>query len=197
MRPLILSALLLAAAAPALAQEPPPDRRDEYRQHDDRGQRGGDRHDERGYRGDDRGYRADDRGFRGGERGDDRREWRGDDRRDWRGDDRGGWRGDGDRGWRDDRRFGDDRRGYGDGDRFARFHTEPFYYPRGWSYRYYGVGTYLPRVFWDQRYYIVQPDYYRLPPPFIGTHWVRYGPDALLVRNYDGRIVRVIRGLFY
>ena len=52
-------------------------------------------------------------------------------------------------------------------------------------------------MFWDQRYYIAQPDYYRLPPPFAGTHWVRYGPDALLVRNYDGRIVRVIRGLFY
>lgn len=52
-------------------------------------------------------------------------------------------------------------------------------------------------MFFNERYYIGQPDYYRLPPAYAGTRWVRVGPDALLIRSYDGRVVRVIRGLFY
>ena len=176
---------------------PPPDQ-----QHDDRGDR---RDGDRGQRGDNRGDqgRHDDRGNQG-QRPDDRGNYQGQ-----RPDDHGGYRGDnhgyGDnRGYNGDHRgnygqnnFRDDRRGYGGGDQFARFHGDPFYYPRGYGYRYFGVGTILPRIFWDQRYYIADPYAYRLPPAFVGTHWVRYGPDALLIRNYDGRIVRVIRGLFY
>ncbi len=212
MRRLILSALLLAAASPVLAQLPPPDVRDEHR--DDRGgdRRDGDqrdqgqRQDDRGQRPDDRGQRPDDRGQRPddrggrpddrGQRGDDRGGFRQDDRGGFRQDDRGGFRQD-DRGRQDERRdFGDDRRRYGDGDQYARFHGDAFYYPRGFGYRYYGIGTVLPRVFLDQRYYIGQPDYYRLPPAAYGTRWVRVGPDALLIR-YNGRVIRVIRGLFY
>ena len=33
-------------------------------------------------------------------------------------------------------------------------------------------------------------------PPY-GYHWVRYGPDLLLVSNRSGRIRRVIYGVFY
>ncbi len=83
------------------------------------------------------------------------------------------------------------------GDQYARFRADPYYYPRGYAYRYYGVGTFLPRAYFDTRYYIGQPDYYRLPPAFAGTRWIRVGPDALLIRNYDRRVVRVIRGIFY
>jgi Ni/Co efflux regulator RcnB len=198
MRKLILSALLLAAATPVLAQLPPPDVRDEQR--DDRGRRGDDqRGDNRGDQRGDMGQRPDDRGP--GQRPDDRGGYQGqrpDDRGGYRQDDRGGYRGD-DRGYGGDvrRDFRDDRRAYGDGDRFARFHGDPFYYPRGYGYRYYGIGTFLPRVFWSQRYYIADPYAYRLPPAFAGTRWVRVGPDALLIRVYDGRVVRVIQGLFY
>ncbi len=212
MRRLILSTLLLAAAVPALAQVPPPDVRD-ARQDDRRETRRGDagpeglrqvpQEERRDYRSDER---HDDRqDGRRDMRQDDHRDVR-DDRRDYRQDEHRDFRQDERRDFRDDRRdfrqderrdFRDDRRGYGEGDRFARFRAERFVYPRGYGYRYYGVGALLPRVFWSQRYYIAQPDFYRLPPPFAGTHWVRVGPDAILVRNYDGRVVRVIQGLFY
>ncbi len=195
MRTLILSALLLAAAAPVLAQMPPPDARDEQRgDHRDQGQRPDDRGGYQGQRPDDRGpgQRPDDRGGYPGQRPDDRgyhgdNRGYGGDNRGYRGDDHGGYRND----------FRDDRRGYGGGDSFARFHGGSFFYPRGYGYRYYGIGSFLPRVFWSQRYYIADPYAYRLPPAFAGTRWVRVGPDALLIRLYDGRVVRVIQGLFY
>lgn len=199
MRRLLLSALLIATAAPALAQVslPPPDVRER-----DRGYQNGDRRpdllgpDERPVRPEDR--RPEDRRFderRSDERRDLRRderdarqdERRQDERREYRQDER-----------RDGRRaYRDDRRAYGDSDRFARFHGDRYYYPRGFGYRSYGIGTIVPRAYFDQRYYIGRPDFYRLPPAFAGTRWVRVGPDALLIRRFDGRIVRVIRGLFY
>jgi len=210
MRRLILSTLLLAAATPVLAQMSPPaqsatparderagERRDERRDQrpdEHRDQRPDARRDQRpddrgGYRLDDR--RHDDRGYRQDERRDERRDVRQDERRDIRQDGRRDFR-------QDERRdYRDDRRAYGDGDRFARFHGNAYYYPRGYGYRAYGIGALLPRVFFDQRYYIGQPDFYRLPPAYAGTRWVRVGPDALLIRNYDGRIIRVLRGLFY
>lgn len=190
MRRLILSTLLLVAATPVLAQMPPPAKSATPGRDERRDERGGERSDQRPY---------------------ERRDQRPDARRDQRPDDRGGYRPDDrrhdDRGYRQDERrdvrqderrdYRDDRRAYGDGDRFARFHGNAYYYPRGYGYRAYGIGGLLPRVFFDQRYYIGQPDFYRLPPAYAGTRWVRVGPDALLIRNYDGRIMRIIRGLFY
>lgn len=191
MRTLILSALLLAAAAPVVAQIAPAGR-DEHRERVGGSDRGGERRFET-----DRGGERRFEGERGGDRRDhrdDRRDDRGfrGDRRDDRGD-RGDFRGD--RGERRD--FGDDRRHYGDGDRDARFRGERFDYPRGYRYRYYGVGGFLPRAYFYDRYYIGQPEVYRLPRAYAGTRWVRVGPDALLIRAYDGRVVRIIRGLFY
>lgn len=197
MRTLMLSALLLTAAAPVLAQVPPPEYQQDYRDGDHRdGDRRGD------YRDGD--HRGDDRGgdYRDGDRRDgDHRDWRDGehrdgDHRDWRdGDHR-----DGDhRDWRDGQRreFRDDRRDYRQDEQFARFRVNPYYYPRGYAYRYYGPGVRLPRVFFGTRYYIGQPDYYRLPPAYAGTRWVRVGPDALLIRVYDGIVVRTVRGIFY
>lgn len=54
----------------------------------------------------------------------------------------------------------------------------------------------MPRAFFDTRYYIARPDFYRLPPAFGGSRWIRIGPDALLIRP-DGIVVRSVRGLFY
>lgn len=186
MRTIIVSILLLASAAPVVAQMQP---EVQGERHDDR--RDGDRRDGDQRRGDQRGsdQRTGDQ-RRGDQRDGDRRDrgqlQRPDDRGGYRGDDRGG----------DRRDFRDDRRAYGDGDQFARFHGDRYDYPRGYGYRYFGIGTFLPRVFFDQRYYIGQPDYYRLPPAYAGTRWIRVGPDALLIRTYDRRVVRVIRGLF-
>lgn len=197
MRTFILSALLLSSATPLLAQVPPPpvqpgpgysrELRDDRRElRDDRQDLRQDRRD-----GDRAEIRDDRRELR-----DDRRELR-DDRRDVRDDRR-----DDRRDWRDGRRdvrndWRDDRRGYGQGDRYARFRGESFSYPRGYGYRYYQPGVRVPRVYFDRRYYIGRPEFYRLPPAYGGTRWLRIGSDALLIRAYDGQVVRVIRGLFY
>lgn len=200
MRTFILSALLLSSATPLLAQVPPPpvqsapgasrdhrrdgspdDRRIDDPRGDDR--RGDDRYDNRGFGGRDGVVdRRDDRRDVRDDRRDDRRDWR-NDRRDDRRDVRNDWR--------------DDRRGYGQGDRYARFRGEAFAYPRGFGYRYYQPGVRVPRAYFDSRFYIGRPDFYRLPPAYAGTRWLRIGPDALLIRAYDGQVIRVIRGLFY
>jgi Ni/Co efflux regulator RcnB len=47
------------------------------------------------------------------------------------------------------------------------------------------------------RYYYTDYAAAGLGPAPIGYHWVRYGPDLLLVRTRDRRIVDVIYGAFY
>jgi len=70
-----------------------------------------------------------------------------------------------------------------------------FIYPAGWRYRHWVPGAFLPAVFIAEPYFI---DYawigLPLPPP--GHAWVRYGPDALLVNIFDGRIVDVAYDAF-
>ena len=125
---------------------------------------------------------ADDRDWRD-QRRDDRHEWRDDrrdDRRDWREDRRD---------WRDDRR--DDWRSSG-----ARYRGPVYNYPRGYGYRPWDVGYRLPPAYFDQRYRIADPGYYRLPRAGWGTRWVRVGPDALLIGR-DGIILRAVRGLYW
>jgi len=169
MRKLILSALLLTAV-PAFAQEVP---RDATYQNRDGDRRDGDRreyrdHDRRDYRDDRRDYRdGERRGYAQGYREGERREWR------------------------------DDRRDFRAGDGYGRWRAQPFYYPRGYGYRYYAPGAFLPRIFFGGTYGIGNPAYYQLPPAYGGTRWTRVGPDALLIRARDGYVVRVIRGIFY
>ena len=106
----------------------------------------------------------------------------------------------------------DDRRGYGyrneDSDRVGsndrdgyneqrRFRGDRYYYPRGYSYRGYRTGAYLPRAYWGSQYFIGRPAYYGLGNPYAGTRWVRVGPDALLIRVRNGVVLRVVRGLYY
>lgn len=113
------------------------------------------------------------------------------DRRDDRGD------------WRRDHRDGDYRRdGYRD-DRRAEWRAERrydagrFYYPRGYVYRAWNVGGFVPRAYWGERYWVGRPVAYGLPYAVGGTRWVRVGPDALLIRTYNGTVLRVVRGIFY
>ena len=171
MNRLILAAVAATAlAGPAIAA-PGWDRHDDRRelQADRRELRGDLRRGDLGeYRRDHAEYRRDVRDFR-----EDRRDWR-DDRRDWRNDRRTDWR------W--------------SGDRYReRWHG----YPRGFAYRPYGVGVALPRAYWGDRYWIARPDYFRLPPAWRGTRWVRVGPDALLIRLADGFVVRAVRSLYW
>ena len=55
-------------------------------------------------------------------------------------------------------------------------------------------GAFLLRAFFGGNYWIGNPGYYQLAPAYGGTRWIRVGPDALLIRGYDGYVVR---GIFY
>jgi Ni/Co efflux regulator RcnB len=69
-------------------------------------------------------------------------------------------------------------------------------YPRGWGYRHWDRGEFLPSVFLAAPFYF-DYDWLGLPAPPPGARWVRNGPDALLVSTYNGRILDVIYGAFY
>jgi Ni/Co efflux regulator RcnB len=71
-----------------------------------------------------------------------------------------------------------------------------FRYPRGWSYRHWNRGDLLPSFFLAAPYFF-DYGFLGLPPPPRAYRWVRYGPDALLVNEYDGRIIDVIYDAFY
>lgn len=129
----------------------------------------------------------------------DRREWREDRRDDWRSerrDDRRDYR----RDVRDDRRdyrrdIRQDRRDWRwNGNRYRG----PVYaHPRGYGYQAWGVGYRVPPAYVSDRYWIGDPGYYRLPPPYRGTRWVRVGPDALLISLGSGVVVQAVRGLYW
>ena len=82
--------------------------------------------------------------------------------------------------------------------RGARFHAEGrFGYPPGWGYRRWAFGAYLPGVFLGPGFIIGQYWLYSLPAPPPGYHWIRMGPDALLVRFGDGYVLDAAYGIFY
>jgi Ni/Co efflux regulator RcnB len=146
--------------------------------------------------------RAADRDPRG-DRGD-RADHRGD--RDWRGD-RGDSRGD--RDWRGDR--GDHRRSgaYGGHRQWRpgayphsyrsgrRFHIRPYIRPPHFYAHVWSFGEFLPQAWVAPEYLIEDWWNYDLPEPPYGYDWIRVGDDALLVDEYDGRVVQVVRDLFW
>ncbi len=96
----------------------------------------------------------------------------------------------------------DGRHGYYDGSRGnwraeRRYDAGRYYYPRGYGYRAWNVGGFLPRSYWGERYWVGRPVNYGLPYAGRGLRWIRVGPDALLIRQYNGSVVRVVRGIFY
>ncbi len=133
-----------------------------------------------------RGYR-DNRDYR-----QDRREDRREDRRDDRRDDRRSYQNGYQDGRRADYRRGNDWRWDG-----ARYRGPVYAHPRGYDYRAWGVGNRVPNVYFSNRYWIGNPGYYRLPPPFPGTRWVRVGFDALLIDLRAGVVVSAVRGLYW
>jgi len=79
---------------------------------------------------------------------------------------------------------------------FTAVRAPVFAYPRGWAYRRWAVGAYLP-LFFIASPYIVDWEWIGLPPPPPGYEWVRYGPDALLVNRFTGPVLDVVYGVFY
>jgi Ni/Co efflux regulator RcnB len=81
--------------------------------------------------------------------------------------------------------------------RGGRFRAPSYRYPPGWSYRRWAFGAFLPGVFLAPGYTIGDYWIYGLPAPPPLYHWIRVGPDALLVRYGDGYILDVAYGIFY
>lgn len=71
-----------------------------------------------------------------------------------------------------------------------------FRYPRGYRYQRWAIGARLPWIFVSNGYYYNNFAALHFGPPPPGTRWVRYGPDLLLVRGRDARILDVIYGAF-
>ncbi len=118
--------------------------------------------------------------------------WQGGDRNDnrsWQGGDRQHW---------GDRSVSRDWRRY-ERNIFAqhRYRLGTYAWPRGYGYRRFTFGEYLPEIFFAQDYWIYDYADYGLPFPPPGTQWVRYGPDALLIDQDTGEIVQVIYSVFY
>ena len=69
--------------------------------------------------------------------------------------------------------------------------------PRGWSYRRYNVGAYVPSFFLGGSY-IVDPLRFGIRVRAAGPnrHWIRVGDDLYLV-NRRGRVIQVIPNVFY
>ena len=153
-----------------------------------------------------------------GDRGDANRDgrrdgdWRDRDRRD--GDHRDGDRHDGDRRWDGDRNRGDDRRWDRHDDRGRphwqqgryppiyrsqnRYRYSGYYRPQSGFYSHnWGFGEFLPRGWYGSDYRLNDWWSYSLPYPPLGYDWVRVGNDALLIDQFTGRVVQVVRSLFW
>lgn len=148
-----------------------------------------------------RDYQGDRREWQGGrdDRGDQRRDYQGDHRDDRGGTRRDDWRGNDrhdnnrrDNDWRRDDRRGSDWRWNGN-----RYRGPAYVHPRGYGYQSWGVGIRVPQAYFGNRYWIGDPGYYRLPPAYQGTRWIRVGPDALLIDLRAGVVIRAVRGLYW
>ena len=78
-----------------------------------------------------------------------------------------------------------------------RFHADAYLQPQGYQYRHWGYGERLPQIYFMRNYWIMDFLMYGLDEPPPGYVWVRYGPDALLIDQYDGEIVEVVYGVYY
>jgi len=77
------------------------------------------------------------------------------------------------------------------------FHAGDYRAPHGYSYRHWSYGDRLPSIYFGRDYWIGDFGMYDLMSPPDGYVWVRFGPDAILIDEYTGEIVRVEYGVFY
>jgi Ni/Co efflux regulator RcnB len=78
-----------------------------------------------------------------------------------------------------------------------RFQAGAYRPPQGYQQRHWGYGDRLPRAYYARNYWLTNFLLYGLLSPPPGLVWVRVGPDALLVDEYSGEVVRVQYGVFY
>lgn len=94
----------------------------------------------------------------------------------------------------DDRRFSGYYRSW---NAPSRFRAGAYYRPQGFYYRRWSYGDILPSLFWSNRYWLNNYYSYDLPRPPVGTVWVRYGDDALLIDRYTGEVIQVAYDIFW
>ena len=66
------------------------------------------------------------------------------------------------------------------------------FYVHVWNF-----GDYLPRGWYASNYRILDWWTYDLPVPPPGYAWVRVGDDALLIDEFNGRVIQVVRYVFW
>lgn len=76
------------------------------------------------------------------------------------------------------------------------FRIGPYHPPVGYVYRRWYYGEFLPRPFWAGDYIVNDFWLFDLDFPPVGYEWVRFGPDALLIRVGSGEIVQTVYGRF-
>jgi Ni/Co efflux regulator RcnB len=78
-----------------------------------------------------------------------------------------------------------------------RFRIGIYHGPRGFHYRRWSYGEYLPSSYYARPFWLLNAIAYGLFSPPPGLIWVRYGDDALLIDQYTGEIVQVRYDVFY
>ncbi len=78
-----------------------------------------------------------------------------------------------------------------------RFHAGAYRQPYGYYVRSWAFGDILPPAWYVQNYWLDDFLDFGLPYPPPGAEWVRVGADALLIDRYSGRILQVVRGMFW
>jgi Nickel/cobalt transporter regulator len=98
-------------------------------------------------------------------------------------------------GWRGDRRYDwrSNRGRYGDNYRAGRYYAPQY----GRGYNRISIGVTIGSPYYGSRYWVNNPDYYRLPPAYGPYRWVRYYDDVLLVDIRNGYVVDMINNFFW
>jgi len=78
-----------------------------------------------------------------------------------------------------------------------RYRAGIYHAPRGYTYRRWNHGQYLPSTYFARSFWLTNFIAYGLFTPPSDAVWVRYGPDALLVDRYNGEVISVRYNVFY
>jgi Ni/Co efflux regulator RcnB len=79
----------------------------------------------------------------------------------------------------------------------SRYRLGAYRAPYGYYVRDWGYGDFLPRGWYGDSYFLGDFLDFDLPYPPPGYEWVRVGGDAIMVDRFTGRIVQVVRGIFW
>lgn len=72
---------------------------------------------------------------------------------------------------------------------------KPYGMPPGQAKKMWRQGERLPTTYITERYYVVEPQRYRLPPAPYGYRWVRIDDDYYLAQTRTGLISQVVSAL--